>query len=306
MVIDGRAVTTATRLAAGRAMALHIDDLDLSVRSHNCLRRLNITNVSELVRKNRSDLLAQRNMGRKSLREIESVLQCIGLRLGMRDTDIAEALELPDAKQVRDSSAFIGAMDLLKSKGVDDVGTLVGRKPDAAARAMALHIDDLELSVRSYSCLRRLNITHVNELVRKNRKDLLALRNMGRKSLREIESVLQCNGLRLGMEDTDITEALELPNADQVRDISAFIGAMDILKSNGVDDVGMLVSRTSDEVLAVPGMDPSILNVVEKGLQKWGLRLGMPDFEPINDRRLVRRRKRGSDERRTQYWRDSA
>ena len=276
-MIDRRDATTATRMAAGRAMALHIDDLDLSVRSHNCFRRLNITNVSELVRKNRSDLLAQRNMGRKSLREIESVLQCIGLRLGMRDTDIAEALELPDAKQVRDSSAFIGAMDLLKSNGVDDVETLVGRKPDAAARAMALHIDDLELSVRSYSCLRRLNITHVNELVRKNRRDLLALRNMGRKSLREIESVLQCNGLRLGMEDTDITEALKLPNADQVRDISAFIGAMDLLKSNGVDDVETLVSRSSDEVLAVPGMDRSILNVVEKGLQKWGLRLGMRD-----------------------------
>ena len=277
-MIDRHDVTTATRLAVARAMVLHIDELDLSVRSHSCLRRLNITHVSELVRKNRRDLLALRNMGRKSLREIESVLQCVGLRLDMRDSDIADALELPDAKQVRDSSAFIGGIDLLKSNGVDDVGTRVSRTSDAAARAMALHIDELDLSVRSYNCLRRLNITHVSELVRKNRKDLLALRNMGRKSLHEIESVLQRNGLRLGMRDTDIADALELPDAEQIRDISAFIGAMDILKSNGVDDVGMLVSRTSDEVLAVPGMDPSILNVVEKGLQKWGLRLGMPDL----------------------------
>lgn len=62
-----------------------IDDLELSVRATNCLRSANIATVGELVQKTEADMLRTKNFGRKSLDEIRSVLQNMGLDFGMKD-----------------------------------------------------------------------------------------------------------------------------------------------------------------------------------------------------------------------------
>lgn len=61
-----------------------IDDLELSVRATNCLRSANIATVGELVQKTEGDMLKTKNFGRKSLDEIQSVLQDMGLDFGMK------------------------------------------------------------------------------------------------------------------------------------------------------------------------------------------------------------------------------
>ncbi len=61
-------------------------------------------------------------------------------------------------------------------------------------------IDELELSVRAYNCLRNANITYIGELVQKTEQEMLKTKNFGRKSLNEIKQVLQEMGLSLGME----------------------------------------------------------------------------------------------------------
>ena len=60
---------------------LSIDDLPLSVRPYNCLLCQNVHTVGDLVKKKRSDLLRTQNFGRKSLHEIEEILDGLGLTL---------------------------------------------------------------------------------------------------------------------------------------------------------------------------------------------------------------------------------
>jgi DNA-directed RNA polymerase subunit alpha len=60
-----------------------VDELELSVRSANCLKNANIQNIRELVQKTEQEILQTKNFGRKSLNEIKEVLEGMGLRLGM-------------------------------------------------------------------------------------------------------------------------------------------------------------------------------------------------------------------------------
>jgi len=66
-----------------------VDELELSVRSHNCLKNANIRTLGELVQKTESEILKTKNFGRKSLNEIKEILQQMGLTLGMQiDPDL--------------------------------------------------------------------------------------------------------------------------------------------------------------------------------------------------------------------------
>jgi DNA-directed RNA polymerase subunit alpha len=69
-----------------------VDELELSVRSYNCLKNANIRTLRELVTKTEEQLLQTKNFGRKSLAEISEVLAGLGLRLGMRDDDEDDAV----------------------------------------------------------------------------------------------------------------------------------------------------------------------------------------------------------------------
>ena len=61
-----------------------VDELELSVRSYNCLKNANIQTIRELVQKTESEMLKTKNFGRKSLNEIKEILTIMGLSLGMR------------------------------------------------------------------------------------------------------------------------------------------------------------------------------------------------------------------------------
>lgn len=60
-----------------------VDELELSVRSYNCLKNANIKTISELVQRTDAEMLKTRNFGRKSLNEIKKILEEMGLSLGM-------------------------------------------------------------------------------------------------------------------------------------------------------------------------------------------------------------------------------
>ena len=61
-----------------------VEELELSVRSYNCLKNANIRTIRELVQKSEAEMLRTKNFGRKSLNEIKEILQQMGLGLGMR------------------------------------------------------------------------------------------------------------------------------------------------------------------------------------------------------------------------------
>ena len=74
-------------------LAKSVEELELSVRSYNCLKNANIQTIAELVQKTDSEMLKTRNFGRKSLNEIREILEDMGLYLGVK-------LEVEDLKQI--------------------------------------------------------------------------------------------------------------------------------------------------------------------------------------------------------------
>jgi DNA-directed RNA polymerase subunit alpha len=77
-----------------------VDELELSVRSYNCLKNANIRNIGELVQRTEAEMLKTRNFGRKSLNEIKEILETLGLSLGMKlDDEILAELAKSEAIQ---------------------------------------------------------------------------------------------------------------------------------------------------------------------------------------------------------------
>src|SRR5450631_735687 len=76
-----------------------VDELELSVRSANCLQNANITLIGELVQRTEQDMLKTKNFGRKSLKEIKEILGSMGLSLGMKIDSWPQMLERWKAQQ---------------------------------------------------------------------------------------------------------------------------------------------------------------------------------------------------------------
>ena len=100
------------------------------------------------------------------------------------------------AKLVRDHlSIFINLEDPVDVPLEQDADVL----PSEANEHLDKSVEELELSVRSYNCLKNANIRTIRELVQKSEPEMLRTKNFGRKSLNEIKEILQSMGLGLGM-----------------------------------------------------------------------------------------------------------
>jgi DNA-directed RNA polymerase subunit alpha len=74
-----------------------VDELELSVRSSNCLTSANIRTIGELVQKTEGEMLKQRNFGRKSLKEIQEIIQGMNLTFGM---DVSRWISAPSSSEI--------------------------------------------------------------------------------------------------------------------------------------------------------------------------------------------------------------
>jgi len=83
-------------------------------------------------------------------------------------------------------------------------------KPEIRNENLNRSVEELELSVRSYNCLKNANIQTIGELVQKSEAEMLKTKNFGRKSLNEIKEILSSNGLSLG---SGASQASALPSA---------------------------------------------------------------------------------------------
>lgn len=83
------------------------------------------------------------------------------------------------------------------SESAQNVDVMIDKDDDEKAKVYEMIIDDLELSVRSYNCLKRAGINTVEELISKTPEDMMKVRNLGRKSLEEVLAKLKELGLEL-------------------------------------------------------------------------------------------------------------
>ncbi len=87
------------------------------------------------------------------------------------------------------------------SETIKGMEILVKNEDDKAVAILQMAIEDMDLSVRSYNCLKRANIHTVEDLTRKTEDDMLKVRNLGRKSLDEVIQKLESYGLSLAKKE---------------------------------------------------------------------------------------------------------
>ena len=155
--------------ALEQIMQVPITDFELSARSRNCLERAGIQNLGDLTEITEEQLLAGKNFGETSLKEISAILDQHGLTLGQ------------NVHANRQSQPLYRPEELT---------------PEERALHEAM-VTDLNLSVRARKCLTRLGITTIGELMSRSVDELLSVRNFGVTSLNEIREKLRERDLRL-------------------------------------------------------------------------------------------------------------
>jgi DNA-directed RNA polymerase subunit alpha len=156
-------------------LEIPVTDFELSVRSRNCLRKMNIRTLGDLTRTTEVALLASKNFGETSLAEIKEMMRSKGVRLGM-------ALE--------------GAERVGPGGGVEHREPVQEVSPEVQAM-LGKPISELSLSVRARKCMSKLNLQTVGDLTRRSGDDLLECKNFGVTSLNEVRDKLSALGLKL-------------------------------------------------------------------------------------------------------------
>jgi DNA-directed RNA polymerase subunit alpha len=152
-------------------LKIPVSDFELSVRSRNCLAKMNIQSLGDLIKRTEAELLAFKNFGETSLMEIKEILSMKGLRLGMIGSDSDELPKIPDPSE---------------PEGIDEA-------------ILSKSIDELDLSVRSRNCLAALKITTLGQLAATTEQTLMNQKNFGQTSLNEIRKKLADFSLSLGV-----------------------------------------------------------------------------------------------------------
>jgi DNA-directed RNA polymerase subunit alpha len=153
-----------------QVLEIPVTDFELSVRSRNCLKKMNIRTLGDLTRVSEQQLLSSKNFGETSLGEIKEILTSKGLRLG-------QALEEGSTFERRYTS----------------------HQPMSEAEAAVLNkpVSELNLSVRARKCMNRLGINTLGELIQRSADELLEAKNFGMTSLNEVREKLRQLGLTL-------------------------------------------------------------------------------------------------------------
>ena len=147
-----------------------VTDFELSVRARNCLKKMNIRSLGDLLRITESELLSYKNFGETSLLEIKQMLAAKGLRLG----------------QLADDHHRHARHEVYESA-----------KGSAAAVFLEKPINDLNLTIRARKAIQALNIRTIGDLCSRTEAELMGVKNFGSTSLVEIRERLGDLGLSL-------------------------------------------------------------------------------------------------------------
>ena len=109
---------------------------------------------------------------------------------------IEEAISLSAKILIEHFKLFMTLTD-----NANDVEIMIEKEEDKKEKALEMTIEELDLSVRSYNCLKRAGINTVQELAGKSMDDMMKVRNLGKKSLEEVERKLNELGLNLRLND---------------------------------------------------------------------------------------------------------
>jgi DNA-directed RNA polymerase subunit alpha len=147
-------------------------------------------------------------------------------------------------------------------------------------------VTDFELSVRARTCLKKMSIRTLGDLVRTTEAELLSYKNFGEQSLVEIKNMLATKGLRLGQGRDEAYRAARKQLIDQFRgtgqeallnksvgELNLSVRARKALQLLNIHTLGDLVAHTEAELLGVKNFGATSLNEVKAKLSEYGLSL---------------------------------
>ncbi len=147
-------------------------------------------------------------------------------------------------------------------------------------------VTDFELSVRARTCLKKMNIRSLGDLVRTTEAELLSYKNFGESSLVEIKAMLQAKGLRLGQGRDEAHRAARKAMLDSLRgtgqeaalakavsEMSLSVRARKALQLLNIQTMGDLITHTEAELLGVKNFGATSLTEVRLKLAEYGLAL---------------------------------
>ena len=150
-------------------LRIPITDFELSVRARNCLNKMNILTLGDLVHHTEQDLLSYKNFGETSLAEIKEILTSKGLRLGMGREEAVASIEAARRRH-----------------GVADPNDVMN-KP----------VTELELSIRCRRVVEAIGCITVGDITQHTEEEFLAMPNFGSTSLQELKAKLTEYDLKL-------------------------------------------------------------------------------------------------------------
>jgi DNA-directed RNA polymerase subunit alpha len=147
-------------------------------------------------------------------------------------------------------------------------------------------VTDFELSVRARTCLKKMNIRTLGDLVRTSEAELLSYKNFGDQSLSEIKAMLSSKGLRLGQGREEAHRAARRQMLDTLKgtgqeavlnkgvtELSLSVRARKALQLLNIHSLGDLVTHTEAELLGVKNFGATSLSEVRAKLTEYGLSL---------------------------------
>lgn len=155
-------------------------------------------------------------------------------------------------------------------------------------------VTDFELSVRARTCLKKMNIRTLGDLLRITEAELMSYKNFGESSLEEIKRMLKSHNLRLGQGLEDAHRAARRQIADRLKgsgkeavlskpvsDLQLSVRARKALQLLNIQTLGDLVSHTEAELMGVKNFGQTSLVEVKERLTEYGLSLRALD-EPVD------------------------
>ena len=148
-----------------------VTDFELSVRARNCLKKMAIRTLGDLLRISEAELLSYKNFGETSLVEIKNMLSAKGLRLGQQ--------------------LDRGHYDKIRTEMLEKLKDTVGEE------ILNKSLAQFELSVRARKAIQLLGIHTIGDLAARTEAELMGVKNFGQTSLDELKQILAANGLTL-------------------------------------------------------------------------------------------------------------
>jgi len=232
-----------------------LEILDLSVRSYNCLCRAGIDTVEKLIKISEKELFEVRNLGRNGFEEVVKKIKEISPPIEILNLSVKSSGQLIEMGiNTVEKFLKISSEQLIKIKTIDincyeeiinKIKEIKGIKKDQQTP-----LEILDLSVRSYNCLRRAGIDTVEKLIKISEKELFEVRNLGRNGFEEVVKKIK-----------EIKEHQQTPL--EILDLSVKSSAQ--LIEMGINTVEKFLKISSEQLIKIKTID---INCYEEIINK--------------------------------------